>query len=77
MRLAASSAPVAMKRRAVDPVYTVKTFPIIVCFTSYEAWVKTNLKNHVQQCRHCGADGEWSISHQVKWYKTKTTVTGR
>jgi hypothetical protein len=28
MRLAASSAPVAVKRRAVEPVYTVKIFPV-------------------------------------------------
>jgi hypothetical protein len=28
MRLAASSAPVAVKHRAMDPVYTVKIFPV-------------------------------------------------
>jgi hypothetical protein len=28
MRLAGSSSPVAVKRRAVDPVYTVKIFPV-------------------------------------------------
>jgi hypothetical protein len=28
MRLAASNAQVAVKRRVVDPVYTVKIFPV-------------------------------------------------
>jgi hypothetical protein len=29
MRLAASSTPVAVKRIVVDPVYTVKIFPVV------------------------------------------------
>jgi hypothetical protein len=30
MSLAASGAPAAVKRRAVDPVHTVKIFPVVV-----------------------------------------------
>jgi hypothetical protein len=41
MRLAASSAPVAVKRKAVEPVYTVKIFPVHLYFKSYTVRVET------------------------------------
>jgi hypothetical protein len=53
MRLAASGAPVAMKRRAVEPVNKVKILPVLTngekpaaeCFMSlFVSWVHTDIQ---------------------------------
>jgi hypothetical protein len=42
MRLAASSTPIAMKRRAMDPVYTAKIFPVLLTYIQEEP--RSNLR---------------------------------
>jgi hypothetical protein len=44
MRLAASGAPVAVKRRTVDPLHTVKIFPVLSTYLR-QLYVGGKLKN--------------------------------
>jgi hypothetical protein len=76
MRLAAINAPVAVKRRVVDPVYTANMFPVLLQF-SVEPMMEKQVVAEIR-CRGINENTTRSVCKVVGWsYALLSSIAGQ